>query len=184
MLATRRVYVPHAGRIEKRTTDHTLAQELLDRDGEGARATMPPEFPHTPTRCISQSRPCRLTKAASSWRRDRVLFCTDGLNKVVPPAKLPPFSNPPMIPNNSAALIEAANASEGLTISLPSSFSSTPEPKKSEIYRPKVESKPDNMLFRFSWDKRSTKREPAATPSRTCACAASRGTDAATYSTG
>ena len=61
------VYVLHAGRIEKRITDHTLAQELLDRDGEGARATCGVSaYRHAVS---ANRRPCRSTKAASSWRR-------------------------------------------------------------------------------------------------------------------
>ena len=99
----------------KNTTDHTLAQELLDRDGEGARATMPPEYAHTLTRCIGQSETLQIDQSRIQLAPgDRVLFCTDGLNKVVPPAKVAAILQSSDDPEQlCSALIETANASEG-----------------------------------------------------------------------
>ncbi|MDQ8194142.1 protein phosphatase 2C domain-containing protein [Coraliomargarita sp. SDUM461004] len=70
--------------LEKLTIDHTMEQELIDREGEAARAIMPPEYQHTLTRCIGQGNPLRVeNRQISVQAGDRLLLCTDGLNKVL-----------------------------------------------------------------------------------------------------
>jgi len=70
--------------LEQLTIDHTMAQELIDRQGESARAIMPPEYPHTLTRCVGQGEILRVdNKRITIAPGDRILLCTDGLNKVL-----------------------------------------------------------------------------------------------------
>ncbi len=70
--------------LEKLTIDHTMEQELIDRHGESARATMPPEYPHTLTRCVGQGKILRVDQTRITVESgDRLLLCTDGLNKVL-----------------------------------------------------------------------------------------------------
>lgn len=78
-------YIQHSDTLEKLTNDHTMAQELIDRIGESARATMPPEYPHTLTRCIGQDdTELRVDQTRVRIESgDRILFCSDGLNKVL-----------------------------------------------------------------------------------------------------
>lgn len=78
------VFRLRAGRLEKITVDHTLEQKLIEEKGEAARATMPPDYPHTLTRCIGQTEelePDEFSIPLASG--DRLLLCTDGLNKVL-----------------------------------------------------------------------------------------------------
>ncbi|NQY31639.1 MAG: serine/threonine-protein phosphatase [Coraliomargarita sp.] len=77
-------YLLHADSFNKLTIDHTMEQELVDRAGESARATMPPEYPHTLTRCIGQTDELRVDQNRIKLEvGDRLLFCSDGLNKVL-----------------------------------------------------------------------------------------------------
>lgn len=70
--------------FEKLTVDHTMAQELIDRQGDAAHAIMPPEYPHTLTRCVGQDNELRVDQNRISLERgDCLLLCTDGLNRVV-----------------------------------------------------------------------------------------------------
>ncbi|MGZ0654347.1 PP2C family protein-serine/threonine phosphatase [Coraliomargarita sp. W4R53] len=70
--------------LEKLTIDHTMEQELIQRQGESARAVMPPEYPHTLTRCIGQGETLRVdNKRITVEAGDKLLLCTDGLNKVI-----------------------------------------------------------------------------------------------------
>ncbi|WPJ95309.1 protein phosphatase 2C domain-containing protein [Coraliomargarita algicola] len=70
--------------LEKLTTDHTMEQELIDRQGESARAIMPPEYCHTLTRCVGQGEALKVDQRRITVEPgDRLLLCTDGLNKVL-----------------------------------------------------------------------------------------------------
>ena len=70
--------------FNKLTIDHTMEQELIERVGESARTMMPPEYPHTLTRCVGQNEELRVDQSRLTIAPgDRLLLCTDGLNKVV-----------------------------------------------------------------------------------------------------
>ena len=70
--------------LKRLTNDHTLAQEFINREGESARAAMPPEYLHTLTRCVGQGKTLRVDNARITIvAGDRLLFCTDGLDKVI-----------------------------------------------------------------------------------------------------
>ena len=109
-------YIQHSGTLEKITSDHTMAQELIDRIGESARATMPPEYPHTLTRCIGQD-DAELRVDQTRVRiesGDRILFCTDGLNKVLSTEEIHTILKKGNEPATiSQQLVDAANQNEG-----------------------------------------------------------------------
>ena len=68
--------------LEKLTIDHTMAQELIERQGESAQDVIPPEYSHTLTRCVGQSKNLRVdSKSITIKPGDRLLLCTDGLDK-------------------------------------------------------------------------------------------------------
>ena len=70
--------------FNKLTIDHTMEQEFIERVGESGRTMMPPEYPHTLTRCVGQSEALRVDQSRCTIAPgDRLLLCTDGLNKVV-----------------------------------------------------------------------------------------------------
>jgi serine/threonine protein phosphatase PrpC len=70
--------------FNKITIDHTMEQEFIERVGESARKMMPPEYPHTLTRCVGQNEALRVDQSRLTIAPgDRLLLCTDGLNKVV-----------------------------------------------------------------------------------------------------
>ena len=70
--------------LERLTIDHTLAQELIDRQGESAHDVIPPEYSHTLTRCIGQGENLSVySKSLTIIPGDRILLCTDGLDKVI-----------------------------------------------------------------------------------------------------
>jgi protein phosphatase len=70
--------------FNKLTIDHTMEQEFIERVGESARTMMPPEYPHTLTRCVGQNEELRVDQSRLTIAPgDRLLLCTDGLNKVV-----------------------------------------------------------------------------------------------------
>jgi serine/threonine protein phosphatase PrpC len=70
--------------FEKVTIDHTMEQEFIERAGESARTMMPPEYPHTLTRCVGQNEELRVDQTRLTISSgDRLLLCSDGLNKVV-----------------------------------------------------------------------------------------------------
>ena len=77
-------YLLREGVLEKLTIDHTMAQELIDRQGESAHDIMPPEYPHTLTRCVGQGEVLRVDQTRVGVESgDCILLCTDGLNKVL-----------------------------------------------------------------------------------------------------
>jgi protein phosphatase len=66
-----------------------MEQELINEHGEAARQHMPPEYPHTLTRCIGQETELRVDQTRLQIQPgDRILLCTDGLNKVVPESEI------------------------------------------------------------------------------------------------
>jgi len=70
--------------FNKITIDHTMEQEFIERVGENGRPEMPPEYPHTLTRCVGQNEALRVDESRLTMAPgDRLLLCTDGLNKVV-----------------------------------------------------------------------------------------------------
>jgi PPM family protein phosphatase len=102
--------------FQQLTIDHTMAQALIDRAGESARKLMPPEYPHTLTRCIGQNEgelrvdQTRITIAPG----DRVLLCTDGLNKVLSVDEIKSILNDEMQPAAICQkLVDAANDNHG-----------------------------------------------------------------------
>ena len=103
------------GELRKVTTDHTMEQEWRNRYGVTSVAEMPPEFPHTLTRCVGQSGELRVDQTRFPViAGDRLLLCTDGLHKVLPPDTL----GETLASGATAAaiadrLIELANAREG-----------------------------------------------------------------------
>ncbi|MEM9373814.1 MAG: hypothetical protein AAGA55_09235, partial [Planctomycetota bacterium] len=83
------LYHLRKNKMTKLTIDHTMEQEVIDRLGESARASIPPEYPHTLTRCVGQEHELIVDKTRIQLSTgDRLLFCTDGLNKVLPLAMI------------------------------------------------------------------------------------------------
>lgn len=77
-------YLLRGGDLKKLTIDHTMEQELIDRRGESARDFMPPEYPHTLTRCVGQGEELRVDQTRVALvPGDCLLLCTDGLHKVL-----------------------------------------------------------------------------------------------------
>lgn len=108
-------YIYHQGHLEKITTDHTMEQELINAQGEEARCTMPPEYAHTLTRCIGQPRDLSIDHVRAQLALDdKILLCTDGLNKVIGEAaieKLLHSNDSPEVICQS--MIDTANALRG-----------------------------------------------------------------------
>jgi protein phosphatase len=78
------VYLLRGGELRKLTTDHTMEEDFIRRMGEAERKNMPREYPHTLTRCIGQETGLVVDEMRQTVQSgDRVLLCTDGLNKVV-----------------------------------------------------------------------------------------------------
>ena len=70
--------------LKKLTIDHTIAQEMIDRQGESTRDVIPPEYSHTLTCCVGQGEILRVdSKSITIKPGDRLLLCTDGLDKVI-----------------------------------------------------------------------------------------------------
>jgi protein phosphatase len=108
-------YRLRAGALEKLTIDHTMAQELIDREGDAAQAMMPPEYPHTLTRCVGQGETLRVDQTRTHVESgDRVLLCTDGLNKVLDETQIRNELARNASPEEAChSLIQIANALEG-----------------------------------------------------------------------
>jgi protein phosphatase len=101
--------------LEKLTIDHTMEQELIDRQGESARAIMPPEYPHTLTRCVGQGEMLRVhSNRITVESGDRLLLCTDGLNKVLSDAAIKEELARKQSPKDTCEqLAQMANDNEG-----------------------------------------------------------------------
>jgi len=108
-------YLLREGSLKKLTSDHTLEQDLIDEHGEAARQHMPPEYPHTLTRCIGQESELRVDQTRITLQTgDRVLLCTDGLNKVVDEPEIKETLASRLSPEQIATLLaEKANAKSG-----------------------------------------------------------------------
>lgn len=102
--------------LEKLTVDDTMAQELIDKHGESALETMPPEYPHTLTRCIGQNEQFSVYQNEIGVEAgDILLLCTDGLNKVIPEEQIKDtLAAPDMSPKSLCSqFIEMANNAGG-----------------------------------------------------------------------
>lgn len=70
--------------LQRLTIDHTMAQELINRKGESALTDMPQEYSHTLTRCVGQGKTLQVDSTRITIEPDdRLLLCTDGLDKVI-----------------------------------------------------------------------------------------------------
>lgn len=108
-------YLLRGENLEKLTIDHTMAQELIDRQGEAAHAIMPPEYPHTLTRCVGQGEELRVDQTRISVESgDCLLLCTDGLNRVVKESEIIATIRAAENPESACTrLTEQANANNG-----------------------------------------------------------------------
>ncbi|MGJ8641162.1 MAG: PP2C family protein-serine/threonine phosphatase [Opitutaceae bacterium] len=109
------MYLLREGEFSQLTCDHTMEQEFIERMGEEARASMPNEYSHTLTRCVGQSQEVivdetRITVHAG----DRILLCTDGLNKVLTDLQMQCLLETSDCPKEiTHALVDSANANKG-----------------------------------------------------------------------
>ncbi len=101
--------------LKQITIDHTMEQELLDRMGESARDIMPPEYPHSLTRCVGQQEDIRVDQTRLTLEpHDRLVLCTDGLNKVLTDRQIQYLLEADETPEVIAqSLVDSANANEG-----------------------------------------------------------------------
>jgi len=108
-------YLSRDGKFEKLTIDHTMAQELVDKHGESALEFMPKEYPHTLTRCIGQEGELRVDQTHIKLQSgDRIMLCTDGLNKVVPESEIADIVGAQLEPEQICTqLKDKANANQG-----------------------------------------------------------------------
>lgn len=108
-------YLLRGETLEKLTIDHTMEQELVDRQGESARDFMPPEYPHTLTRCVGQGEVLRVDQTRIGLKPgDYVLLCTDGLNKVLDDSQIKDEINAAAGPEDACRnLIRMANEQDG-----------------------------------------------------------------------
>ena len=82
-------YHLHDDNFNKLTTDHTMEQNFIERIGQADSALMPPEYSHTLTRCVGQNQELQVDQSRCTIASgDRLLLCTDGLNKVVKESKI------------------------------------------------------------------------------------------------
>lgn len=108
-------YLLRGDDLEKLTIDHTMAQELFDREGEAAHEIMPPEYPHALTRCVGQGDELRVDQTRITVEiGDYILLCTDGLNRVVSEEQIIPILQSSESPEAACnKLTKLANANEG-----------------------------------------------------------------------
>lgn len=101
--------------FNKITIDHTMEQEFIERAGESARDVMPPEYPHTLTRCVGQNEDVRVDQLRLTIASgDRLLLCTDGLNKVVTKKQIHATLKTDSTPESICqSLVDHANAAGG-----------------------------------------------------------------------
>ncbi len=101
--------------FNKITIDHTMEQEFIERAGESARNVMPPEYPYTLTRCVGQNEKVRVDQLRLTIAPgDRLLLCTDGLNKVVTKQQIHAILKSDSSPESICqSLVDHANAAGG-----------------------------------------------------------------------
>lgn len=109
------LYLLREDTLEQITSDHTMAQEFIDRLGEKARESMPPEYPHTLTRCVGQIEELRVDQTRIALQsKDRILLCSDGLNKVLTHRQIQCLLEADQSPQKIAqSLVDSANANRG-----------------------------------------------------------------------
>ncbi|MFW5873780.1 MAG: PP2C family protein-serine/threonine phosphatase [Verrucomicrobiota bacterium] len=108
-------YLLRKNELRKLTIDHTMEEEFIRRMGEAGRSRMPPEYPHTLTRCVGQESELRVDQTRLTLQPgDRLLFCTDGLNKVLDEVeirrRLKQTDDPETL---CQEFVDAANAEQG-----------------------------------------------------------------------
>ena len=128
-------FVLHQGHLEKITTDHTMEEELVSAHGADARSDMPPEYAHTLTRCIGQPQDLTIDRVRAQLAPgDRILLCTDGLNKVIGEPAIEQLLQADDSPENICqSMIDAANALRGpdnITVIVAIVDSLAPEPQR------------------------------------------------------
>lgn len=108
-------YLLRSGNFEKLTIDHTMAQELVDKYGQSAHEFMPQAYPHTLTRCIGQEGELRVEQTRLKLQSgDRIILCTDGLNKVVPESEIADIVGAQLNPEEICTQLKnKANANHG-----------------------------------------------------------------------
>ncbi|MEN8662275.1 MAG: PP2C family protein-serine/threonine phosphatase [Lentimonas sp.] len=109
------LYLLREETLEQVTCDHTMAQEFIDRMGEKAREAMPPEYTHTLTRCVGQVEELRVDQTRITLQSgDRILLCSDGLNKVLTNRQIQCLLDVDQEPKDIAqSLVDCANANKG-----------------------------------------------------------------------
>ena len=78
-----RAYYSNGRVLQQITVDHTLAEYLRSR-----HADAPPKTEHVVTTSVRTVRPDRIGTTRTSVANGRLLLCSDGVHKVVPPASL------------------------------------------------------------------------------------------------
>ncbi len=109
------IFMLRGGKLEKLTLDHTMESDFILENGESARHLMPREYPHTLTRCMGQSNEITIDTGTIELEPfDRLLFCTDGLNKVVSEIHIQKMLAKASTAESAAnSLIEIANTNGG-----------------------------------------------------------------------
>lgn len=109
------LYLLREDSLEQITCDHTMAQEYIDRVGADAHESMPLEYPHTLTRCVGQQEELRVDQTRLTLKTgDRILLCTDGLNKVLTDRQIQFLLEVDQSPEFIAqSLVDSANANQG-----------------------------------------------------------------------
>ena len=85
------IYRFREGKAEKLTTDHTMAQEMLERlpEDERERAYIPEYYHHTLTRCIGRPGTVKVDLLEVDYEPgDRILLYSDGVTKTLEPHEL------------------------------------------------------------------------------------------------
>jgi serine/threonine-protein phosphatase Stp1 len=104
-----RAYLVRGGRLHTLTSDHSVVGEMLRAGTLTERQAERHPRAHVITRAIGAASKDRLVDKAIGFIRpgDRVLLCTDGLSKAVPPDELAELV---ASPDPAAALVSAALA--------------------------------------------------------------------------
>ena len=98
-------------RLSQKLADLQKEQELIDQAGEIAREHMPQDYPHTLTHCIGQPEGLVVDETEHQLNKDRLLLCSDGLNKVVDPWEIVELLSQNCDPQRiCSSLIDRANS--------------------------------------------------------------------------